>query len=112
MTQTGTSEAGRFTVLSTNHPLLEPHLPAVQRDIDAAVADGRIRIVLDLGQVPFIDSSGLELLLATARRLRTAGGRLRLLNPNPLCSEILAATRLDGEIEVFFDLHQAGRSVR
>lgn len=112
MTNTGTSESGRFTVLATSQPLLEQQIPALGRDIDAAVAAGRIRIVLDLGQVPFIDSSGLELLLETARRLRAAGGRLRLLNPNPLCSEILAATRLDREIEVFFDLHQAGRSFR
>src|SRR2546426_9193864 len=100
------------TTLTPERPLLEENLAPVRAELEACLAAGRLRVVVDLGQVQFIDSRGLELLLDAARRLRAAGGRLRLANPNPLCSEILSATRLDREVEVVYDLRQAGRSLR
>ena len=106
------AETGRFTVLSVDQPLLEAHVAVVRSEIEEAIAAKRTRLVLDLAHASFIDSSGLELLLETARRLRGMGGRLKVVNPNPLCSEILTATRLDRELEIAFDLHQAGRSLK
>jgi len=112
MTSLQTTESGRFTHVRPELPLLEENLAPLGAELDACLASGRLRVVLDLGAVQFIDSRGLELLLDAARRFRAAGGRLKLANPNPLCSEILSATRLDAEIEVFYDLNQAGRSFR
>jgi anti-sigma B factor antagonist len=106
------TDSGRITILTPDAALVAAHLAPLQEELRACIAAGRTRIVLDLGPVPFIDSRGLELLLDASRRLRAAGGRLKLVNPNPLCSEILTATRLVPEIEVYFDLHQAGRSFR
>jgi anti-anti-sigma factor len=100
------------TTLTPEKPLLEENVAPLRAELDACLAAGGLRVVLDLGSVPFIDSRGLEFLVDAARRLRTAGGRLKLANPNPLCSEILSATRVDREVEVCFDLHQAGRSFR
>ena len=105
-------ESTRVTTLTPEKPLLEENLSPLQAELDALVAAGRPRVVLDLGSVQFIDSRGLEFLVDAARKLRAAGGRLRLANPNPLCSEILSATRVDREVEVCFDLRQAGRSFR
>ena len=105
-------ESTRLTTLSPEKPLLEENLAPLRAELDACLASGRMRVVLDLGGVQFIDSHGLEFLVDAARKLRAAGGRLKLANPNPLCSEILSATRVDREVEVCFDLHQAGRSFR
>ena len=101
-----------MTTLSPDKPLLEENLSTLQAELDALVASGRLRVVLDLGSVQFIDSRGMEFLVDAARKLRSVGGRFKLANPNPLCSEILSATRVDREVEVCFDLRQAGRSFR
>jgi len=106
------TDSGRITILTPDTALVAANLAPLQEELRVCITAGRNRIVLDLGPVPFIDSRGLEWLLDAARRLRSAGGRLKLVNPNPLCSEILTATRLVPEIEVYFDLHQAGRSFR
>lgn len=106
------TDSGRFTLVAPNGALVDAELGPLQGELDACLAAGRVRLVLDLGGVPFIDSRGLELLLEVGRRAAAAGGRLRLANPNPICSEILSATRVANELEVFFDLNQAGRSFR
>lgn len=106
------SESGRVTVLAPDQPLLEENLDPVRDELERCLRAAREQIVLDLGQVPFIDSRGLELLVDCARRLRVRGGRLQLANPSPICSEILSATRTDSEIEVIYDLQRAGRNLR
>lgn len=106
------TDNGRFTLVAPDTALVDASLGSLQGELDACLAAGRVRLVLDLGAVPFIDSRGLELLLDVARRAVASGGRLRLANPNPLCSEILSATRVAQEIEVIFDLNQAGRGFR
>lgn len=49
-------------------------------------------LAIDLSDVTCLSSSTLRLLLAADRRLRTRGGRLRLLHPNPRVQRLLAVT--------------------
>ena len=45
------------------------------------VADGRRSLVLDLSDVVFCDSSGVGVLIATRRLMRSCRGRLRVVLP-------------------------------
>ena len=67
-------------------------------------------VTIDAWVVAFCDSAGLELLVDLATELRDEGGSLQLANPNPLCREVLAITRLDETIPIHEDLESAGRS--
>jgi anti-sigma B factor antagonist len=51
----------------------------IRRHIDQCVADGCKRVVLDLRDVTFMDSTGLHLILETAAAARAAEWELRLI---------------------------------
>ena len=55
--------------------------PALARRIDIARADGVRRLLVDLSNVRFCDSTGLRALIGAARELRIAGGRLTVACP-------------------------------
>ncbi|MFF3709278.1 STAS domain-containing protein [Streptomyces phaeochromogenes] len=55
--------------------------PVLRQRVHDAVADGRHSVVLDLSGVLFCDSSGVGVLIATRRLLRSCQGRLRLILP-------------------------------
>ena len=57
--------------------------PEFSRLLTEAVSAGRTRIVLDLTDVEFIDSTGLSVLLNALRRVTRAGGRMALVCTNP-----------------------------
>lgn len=55
--------------------------PAIREGVHEAVATGRRRVVLDLSAVRFCDSSGIGVLIAARRLLRSCHGELRLVMP-------------------------------
>jgi anti-anti-sigma factor len=55
--------------------------PAVRQQVHDAVAAGQRHIVLDLAEVRFCDSSGVGVLIAARRLVRSCAGRLRLILP-------------------------------
>lgn len=62
--------------------------------VDRAVAEGQARIVLDLGGVPTMDSTGLGALVTACRTARQAGGDLRIVAPRPAVRELLERTNV------------------
>jgi len=75
-----------------------PALKERLSDLPESATGGHL--VLDLGGVRYATSTGLGVLAAFSRRVRSAGGRLALANPAPAVRESLAVTRLDTVIEV------------
>ncbi|MBB5119519.1 metal ABC transporter ATPase [Streptomyces eurocidicus] len=55
--------------------------PVVRQRVHDAVAEGRRSLVLDLAEVQFCDSSGVGVLIAARRLMRSCQGRLRLILP-------------------------------
>jgi anti-sigma B factor antagonist len=55
----------------------------LQRALDDLVRDGHTRLLVDLTDVSFIDSTGLGVLLHTVKQLRRRRGRLVVLCPDP-----------------------------
>jgi len=75
----------------------------VRDKIAALLAQGHARIVLDLGQVDYIDSTGLGNLVISYTQVQKAGGGLKLVRLNRRNVELLALTRLHTVFEVFED---------
>lgn len=67
---------------------------AFRSAIGSLVAEGRKMILLNLHDVPYIDSSGLGELVAAFTRVRDSGGELKLLNLSPKIRTLLEITRL------------------
>jgi anti-sigma B factor antagonist len=66
------------------------------RDIlNEAVAGGSPRIVVDMAETTFLDSSGLGALIAGLKAARQAGGDLRIARPTPAVLSVFELTNLD-----------------
>ena len=63
--------------------------------IRGLVEEGTTKVVVDLGETTFLDSSGLGALIAGHKRCRQAGGDLRLARPTEQVTTVLSLTNLD-----------------
>ena len=71
--------------------------PSLKRTLDNLIQNGACRIVLNMADVPYVDSSGMGVILATVRRMRRAGGLLSLVNVSP---EVLRSLRIARLVDV------------
>ena len=55
---------------------------------------------LDMAEVSFMDSSGVEVLVATRRRIDHEGGRLTVVNPSRPVLRLLEITGIDRLFEI------------
>ena len=67
------------------------------------------RVVLDLGRVDFIDSSGLGAIVA-AMKMISVSGRLELAGLTPTVEKVFRLTRMDSVFKIFDDAEQAFRA--
>jgi anti-sigma B factor antagonist len=60
-----------------------------------AARAGKTRLVVDLGEVEFMDSSGLGALIGALKTARQAGGDLRIAAPGEQVSMVLQLSNVD-----------------
>ncbi len=82
----------------------------LQNEITDIVAKHKVGIVLDLSDVGFIDSQGLELLLWVRDYCYRNKTQLRLAGLDENCSKILEVTRLDSTFDYYAELAEAVKS--
>jgi len=85
----------RTAVLQPTGRLNMVAAPAFKSLVEETVAAGQTRIVVDLGHVNFIDSSGLGALIAGLKATRQAGGDLRIADVPEQVLTVLRLTNLD-----------------
>ena len=62
----------------------------VRHEIDAILQTRRIRkLILDLGEVSFIDSTGLGVILGRYKKISAAGGKMYIVRANPAVRKVL-----------------------
>src|SRR2546423_8835450 len=69
----------------------------------AAIAEAEERsgmIVLDLSQLTFLDSTGLEVVLRGARRASELGRRLVVRKPSPYVKRLFELTAIDQSLDI------------
>jgi anti-sigma B factor antagonist len=72
--------------------------------------EGHKKILLNLADVSYIDSSGLGVLVQSYATLTSRGGQLKLFNLSNRVKDLLLITKLLTVFEVFDDEAQAVRS--
>jgi anti-sigma B factor antagonist len=75
--------------------------------ISQAVEDDKNNIVLDLGGVTAIDSSGIGEMVACFTTVTKRGGQLKLMHLSPKITDILQVTQLITVFDVFDDEREA-----
>jgi len=75
--------------------------------IDALVDQGRLQILIDLKEVPYIDSSDIGRIIRAHLSARQAGGRVRLCNLSEHVLTVLKITKLDTVLEIYENQEEA-----
>ncbi len=89
------------TVLAFTGSLDTNTAPQAHEALDAVIDDGSHKLVVDFSSVDYIASSGLRVLLATAKRLNTTGGVLRIFGLNETVDEVFEISGFHTILNVF-----------
>src|SRR2546430_4284835 len=87
-------EHGRVTVLAPRGRLDMASAPAFREQVKQLIESGTTRLVVDLGEVSFVDSSGLGAVIGGLKVARQAGGDLHVARANQQVMLVLDLTSL------------------
>ena len=90
--------SGRLDLISASEAKLK---------MTEAVSEGHQRLVVDLAEVSFLDSSGLGALVGGLKAARQAGGDLRIARPTDQVMSILKLTMLDRVLRPYATIDEA-----
>lgn len=100
-------KSGNRAVLTPGKSIVYETCQELKDRIDVLIQQYKTEIILDFKGVGFLDSAALELLLETHDELRGQGGTLKIVGLNPICRDILVATRMINVLHVYKDIHEA-----
>jgi anti-sigma B factor antagonist len=111
--QATTRLAGDVAVLDISGRITLGEGNVMLREIVRELSDkGNKKIVLNLGEVQYIDSSGIGELVKTHTTVRNQGGQLRLVNLSQRVNDLLQMTRLSAVFDIDLDEASAINSLR
>jgi anti-anti-sigma factor len=104
------SKIGTVDVLRLCGPLTDEDCETFREQVLGRLRGTNSRVVLELVEVPYVDSQGLEVLLELSQAQRRQGHCLKMAAVPPTCREIFDLTELLGEFEIFDEVDDAVRS--
>jgi anti-sigma B factor antagonist len=106
-----TKESGSVTVLTlAGRVTLGDESNQLRSTIKELLAQGKKRLVLDLGGVSYIDSAGLGTLVAAYTSTRNSGGDVKLASITEKFDELLSITKLLTVFSVYKTADEALKS--
>ena len=85
--------------------------PDLRKALGEAVGEGAMDVVVDLLNVPFVDSMGLGVLVESSKSLKGKGGVLRIVCDDRRIARILEITGLDRVLVLHSTLRDALESL-
>jgi anti-sigma B factor antagonist len=81
--------------------------PEFKQHVSTPIDEGRSRVIVDLSQTSFIDSSSLGVLIGAHRRLKRAGGTLIIVCDREAIAKTFRITGLDGVFSIVATIEEA-----
>jgi len=94
-------------VLSVQGEVDVSNAPELRERLLALAERGSTVAVVDLTDVSFVDSTALGVLVSGVKRLRSAGGDLRLVVTQPRISKVFEITGLTDVFQIFATVDEA-----
>ena len=81
--------------------------PDVESEINSLLESGVNKLLINFESLSYISSSGLRLLLATAKHMQNTGGDLRVCSLNEMATEVFELSGFTSIINVFANEQEA-----
>ena len=78
-----------------------------QKEIKTLIAEGHVDILLNMGKVSWVNSTGLGILVSAFHTLKKNGGQLKICNVSDRIDNILNVTQLKLVFETFDSCEEA-----
>ncbi len=105
-------DAGARTEV-TRYPFDPQAIPTDLNDIiNDGFARGKTNVILDMGNIPWINSKGLGTLVMLYQAVKGHGGTLVLARPVPAVVKLMETTQMEKIFQVFPTVKEAGGFLR
>mgnify|MGYP001179636107 CR=1 FL=1 len=104
------TELGARTVVRVDGEIDVYTAPSLRRHLDEHIQRGCRDLVVDLGGVTFLDSTGLGVLVGRLKLIRAHGGLMRIVSAQERVLKVFGITGLDRVFELLPDLESVDRS--
>mgnify|MGYP001142052661 CR=1 FL=1 len=98
-------------ILRPGGKIIGDSVPQLRQAVEEQIRSGAEWLILDLAEVPLMDSSALGTVIVAFLRLREKNGRLIIANAQKNILDVLAITKLDSLFEIQSDMQVALKSV-
>jgi anti-sigma B factor antagonist len=106
------SEHKDITILALSGKIMGgPEAAEINDKFNQLIDKKKLKIIIDLQEVEWMNSSGLGILIQAATLLKNNNGRLRLLNVSDRIQNLLKITKLSGIFETSDTLDAAAASL-
>ena len=105
-------EQDGWAVLAVSGEIDMATAPMLRERIHALLADQKVRVIVDLDEVGFLDSTALGVLVGGLKRARTDGGEIRIACAQPRVRKVFEITRLDSAFDLYDTVGEAVRGAR
>lgn len=87
-----------------------PDADSLRTTILASIQQGTEKILIDMGEITWVNSTGLGILITSHLAARAKGGSLKLIGVSKRIDSILAVTRLSTVFEIHATEEEARKS--
>ena len=101
------SEQDGWSVMQVGGEIDVATAPRLREQLIKLVNEERFRIVVDLEEVDFIDSTGLGVLIGARKRVRTHDGDVKLVCTEPRIVKVFEITGLDQVFQIHSSVSDA-----
>lgn len=105
--QVNSEQLGAATVVHTAGELDLHTAATLQAELEAAVAGQAPLVVVDLGAVDFMDSTGLSVIVAAVAAVREYGGEVRVVTAADKITKVFTLTGVDQQVGMFAAVQEA-----
>ena len=106
-------ESGSVTILDLSGKIILGDDSTLLKDkLHSLLHQGKRNLLLNLGQVPYVDSAGLGALVSAYTTVTREGGSLKLTNVTKRMQDLLSITKLLTVFETFDSEDEAIRSYK
>jgi anti-sigma B factor antagonist len=108
-----TAQQGSVTVIELQGNLMGgPDAGSLNNKLHELVEAGKIHVVVDMGGVGFINSTGLGLLIGGVTTMRNAGGNLKLARASEKIAGLIKIAKLQSVFETYDSVRAAVTSFK
>ena len=109
---TSTHEVDGYKVLDVAGEVDVYTAPTLKEALSGIISAGQSHLIVDIGRVTYMDSSGFGTLLSAVKRVRPEGGTVNLVKCSSAIDRMLKLTRLNTIFNIHSSIEEAINAIR